>query len=84
MFVSIIFLIGLGITAALFFVLPRKWRPVLLLIASYVFCCQIDTKALLVLIGISLYVWIAGLMIERKRETKKREGTGKNYLILSV
>lgn len=38
MFVSLFFPVYLVITATLFFLLPGKWRPALLLAFSYFFC----------------------------------------------
>ncbi len=67
MFVSIGFLIFLGITAALFFVLPKKWRPGLLLAASYLLCGWLDVRALAVLLLVSLCTWRVGLAKKKRR-----------------
>lgn len=71
---SIGFLIFLGITAALFFVLPGKWRPGLLLAASYLLCGWLDVRALAVLLLVSLCTWRVGLAKKKRRI----------YLILTV
>lgn len=57
--------------AAAFFGLPVKWRPALLLIASYVFCGWIDVRALLVLVGVSLCIWKTALLIESRTKNRK-------------
>ena len=65
MFVSMFFLGFLGIVVTSFFVLPVKWRPYVLLFASYVFCGFLDLRALAVLILVSFCTWRAGVRIER-------------------
>lgn len=65
MFVSMIFPVFLGMVAALFFLLPTKWRPVILLLASYGFCGWVDLRALLVLLVISFCTWLLGRKIEK-------------------
>jgi len=65
--VSIGFPVYLGITATLFFVLPGKWRPAILLGASYLLCGWLDVKALAVLVLVSLCTWRVGLAKEKKR-----------------
>lgn len=76
MFVSMIFPAFLGVVVALFFLLPVKWRPTILLFASYVLCAWIDLWALLVLVVFSFSTWVAGrklkklLMMGKKRAGK--------------
>ncbi len=67
MFVSLGFPVFLGIVAALFFLLPAKWRLSVLLAASYIFCGWIQMRALAVLVLVSLCTWAAGKEIERQR-----------------
>ncbi len=75
MFTSMIFPLFLGIVAALFFLLPGKGRPALLLFASYAFCGWIDLRALWVLALISLSAWMLGRRIERScARGQKRAG----------
>lgn len=81
MFVSLFFPVFLGITATLFFVLPGKWRPALLLLSSYFFCGWLDMRALAVLVLVSLCVWRVGLAIERQGQRQKKSG---RYLIFAV
>lgn len=83
MFVSMFFLVFLGIVVTLFFALPVKCRPFVLLFASYVFCGWIDLRALAVLILISLCTWRAGIRIERYRNGG-RDGAGKVNAVLVI
>ncbi len=67
MFVSVFFLAFLGVTGLLFFLLPVKCRPAVLLISSYVFCGYADLRALAVLILISFCTWATGRRIEKSQ-----------------
>lgn len=83
MFISIYFLIFLGIVAALYFLLPVKWRTGVLLLASYGFCAFIDWRSLVVLLGISVCVFVAAIGIEKAKV--RREGSlSKGLTILAV
>lgn len=64
MFVSMVFPVFLGIVVALFFLLPVRWRPVFLLLASYAICGKLDWRSLVVLAVISFSTWIMGMKIE--------------------
>lgn len=64
MFGSMMFPIFLGITVLLFFLLPIKCRPAVLLFSSYFFCGFISLQALAVLIVVSVWVWAEGIWIE--------------------
>lgn len=83
MFVSMIFPVFLGMVAALFFLLPVKCRPTILLLASYVFCGWIDLRALAVLLAISLCTWAAGGKIEKLVMTGRKR-TGQIYTGITV
>lgn len=83
MFVSLFFPVYLGITAVLFFVLPGKWRPALLLVSSYLFCGWLDMGALVALVLICLCTWKTGLAIERQKK-KGNQSRGRAYVILST
>ncbi len=83
MFVSLFFPVYLVITATLFFLLPGKWRPALLLAFSYFFCGWLDVRALAVLILFSFFTWGAGLAIEGQKR-KGNQKRGRNYLILAA
>lgn len=67
MFVSVFFVAFLGITVMLFFLLPVRLRPMVLLISSYAFCGFMEIRALAVLIFISFCTWAVGLKIEKLR-----------------
>lgn len=82
-FVSMFFLGFLGIVVTLFFALPVKCRPFVLLFASYVFCGWIDLRALAVLVLISICTWRMGIRIERYMD-KGLERTGKISAVLTV
>ena len=84
MFVSIMFPVFLGITVTVFFVLPVKWRPAVLLSASGLFCAWADVRALAVLALVCACTWRAGLIIEGRkkkaygeRKTEEEEGKSK-------
>lgn len=74
MFVSIFFLIFLGIVVTCYFCAPSKWRAGLLLIASYVFCGYLSMRALMILIAISVITYLTGIVLERivAEEGKRR------------
>ena len=65
MFVSMSFLLFLGIVVALFFLLPVKWRPAVLLFGSFLFCGWIELRASVVLMFSSFCTWILGIIIEK-------------------
>lgn len=83
MFVSIYFLIFLGIVVALYFLLPSNWRRGILLLASYGFCAFIDWRSLTVLLGVSVCVFAAAIGIEKAGDSKKR-GLRKGLTVLAV
>lgn len=83
MFVSMIFPIFLGIVVALFFLFPVKWRPVVLLLASYAFCIWIGMQTLFILVLVSFCTWIAGKAIEKALE-KEKKFKGKVFLAITV
>lgn len=85
MFVSMFFPVFLGIVIVLFFCLPIKWRPAVLLLSSYVFCAHIDVRALVVLLVVSVLGWTAGLWIERaQRDHSKGKSRGIAVLAITV
>lgn len=83
MFVSIYFLIFLGIVVALYFLLPSTWRRGILLLASYGFCAFIDWRSLTVLLGVSVCVFAAAIGIEKAGDSKK-SGLRKGLAVLAV
>lgn len=83
MFVSIYFLIFLGMVVACYFCVHSKWRAGVLLAASYLFCGFISLRALFVLLIISAVTYLAGREIEKAGSRDKR-GMGKVLLILTI
>ncbi len=63
MFGSMLFPIFLGSVVLLFFLLPAKWRPAVLLFSSYIFCAYLSIAALACLLFVSATAWAAGLWI---------------------
>ncbi len=78
MFMSMIFPVFLGAAVTLFFALPKKWRPGVLLAVSYLFCGWVDIWALPVLVGVSFLTWIGGKKI-RALQGQGRMGAAKTY-----
>lgn len=83
MFQSLIFPIFLGGVTALFFLLPVKWRPTVLLFASYMFCIWMGMQTFIAVLFISFCTWIAGNKIEKALE-KKQKAKGRGYLIIVI
>lgn len=77
---TMIFPVFLGIVVALFFLLPVKGRPALLLFSSYFICGFLDLRALVVLVLFSLCTWRAGIRMEVFRE-KGRERTARFFVV---
>ncbi len=68
MFVSIFFLIYLGIIVTCYFCVRPEWRVGVLLLASYLFCGFLSFGALIVLLVISILTWISGIILEKFRQ----------------
>ena len=71
------------------YLLPKRWRWMWLLIASYVFYGLSDIRFVLVLVACTLISYLAGRMIARQEDRTKRKrwqmvGTGLIVLILIV
>lgn len=77
MFGSMMFPAFLGTVVFLFFLLPVKCRPAVLLFSSYAACAFISLPALAVLITISLWIWAEGIWIEHlQKKGKYNAGRG--------
>lgn len=83
MFGSMLFPIFLGSVVLLFFLLPARWRPAVLLFSSYVFCAYISISALAALLIVSVSVWAAGLWIEYLQERGQAQ-RGKAVEVLAI
>ncbi|HTP29545.1 MAG TPA: MBOAT family O-acyltransferase [Anaeromyxobacteraceae bacterium] len=66
-FLSAPFVLFLGVTLAAFQLSPARFRPVVLLAASYVFYASTSPSGALLLLGVTLAVHQAALAIERHR-----------------
>lgn len=85
MFVSISFLVFLGIVVACYFCVHSKWRTGLLLIASYIFCGFLSLRALIVLFAISGITYLFGIALEKAIGLEDKRGkTPEILLALSV
>lgn len=82
LFGSILFPIFLGIVILLFFSLSGKFRPAVLLLASYLFCAYIDIQALWILLLVSGWTWLMGIKIEKSKA--KTSGGGKVQAVLAI
>ena len=65
-FNSILFLLFFPIVAGLFFILPHRWRWILLLVASYLFYLSWNPKYIIVLLAVTGISYLAGLWLNRE------------------
>ena len=80
-FNSIAFVVFLPIVVVLFYLLPHKWRWLMLLAASCVFYMWFVPKYILILLITIVIDYSAGLLMERHADTPKLK---KAYLIISI
>lgn len=66
-FNSIWYIILLPVTAGLYYLLPSKWRWLLLIIASYLFYGFYAPKFLLLMSGITLIAYLAGILLHKQK-----------------
>lgn len=71
MFGSMMFPAFLGMVVLVFFLLPAKYRSVVLLLSSYLACTFISLSALAVLVAVSVWVWVEGIWIENLQKKGK-------------
>jgi len=64
---SVEFLLFVALSVALFRLAPRRWRPHVLLIASYVFYCTWNPGMAVALLAITVICYYAALYIESSR-----------------
>ena len=83
MFVSFFFPVFLGSVILLFFLLPARWRPAVLLLSSWFFCGYLETRALLIMVLISVCSYGGGIGIERLRQ-KGLFGQSRHLTMASV
>ena len=80
-FNSIEFLIFLPLVVVLFYLLPHKWRWLMLLAASCVFYMWFVPKYILILLVTIVIDYAAGLLMERHAERPKLK---KTFLVISI
>jgi len=80
LFNSISFLIFFPIVVAVFFIIPKRYRWILLLAASYFFYMSWRPEYIILIIVSTLIDYFAGRMMERTVEKSKK----KKYLLLSI
>ena len=80
-FNSIEFLVFLPIVVLLFYLLPHRWRWLMLLAASCVFYMWFVPKYILILLVTIIIDFSAGLLMERSADKPKLK---KTYLIISI
>ena len=71
LFTSLEFLCFVALLLAAYYLLPRRWQPALLLIASYVFYGLADPRYLIFIAATTLTVWGAGRMMDRSFSAQK-------------
>ncbi len=79
-FNSLQFLIFLPVVVILYWLLPHKFRWVLLLIASYYFYMSWNARLVFLIAGTTLISYVAGLVIERT----ERKGLRRFWLIATL
>lgn len=80
-FISLQFLIFFIIVTALYFVVPHKWRWLLLLIAGCIFYMSFIPVYILLLFLLIIIDYSSGLLIER---TKRKGKTKAIFLVISI
>src|SRR5262245_650292 len=80
LFNSLQFAIFFPIVTLLYFLTPQRWRWFLLLAASCVFYAAFIPRYILILFGLILIDYCAGILIERRTETRRR----RQILIVSL
>lgn len=79
-FTTLHFLVFFIIVMGLYFLLPKSWRPTLLLVSSYYFYMCAIPAYITVIIFITIIDYVAGLQIAKAQTQKKK----KLFLILSL
>lgn len=71
LFNSFQYVVFLPIVVALYWLVPRKARPLLLLVASYVFYSAWNPAYLLLILAMTIFNWVIGFVIAKTTATKK-------------
>lgn len=85
-FLSLAFFIFLPVVIVLYFLLPKKIKPFLLLVASYIFYACAKPYLIFIIVGVTLISYFASYLIDKinKQKTKKFILITSIVLILSV
>lgn len=75
LFNSFNFMIFFPIVVGLYFVIPKKLKQIWLLVASYYFYMNWNAIYALLILGITVIGFIAGILIENTYETDRRQNT---------
>lgn len=78
-FHSMTFFLFLGILSVLYFILPQKYKWILLLLGSYIFYLKWIPKYGVVLLAATAVAYVAGILIENAKDKWK-----KPFLILGI
>lgn len=81
LFNSIKYLIFLAVTLILYFVIPKKYRWIVLLVGSYAFYIIYDWRFIFLLVGITLLTYGGALLIDKFKE---RIALKRLFLILTL
>ena len=79
-FNSLAFIIFLIVVVFLYWIIPHKYRYILLLIASYIFYMCWNYKLIILIVSTTLLTYISGLLIEKTNNKKIK----KLYLIITL
>ncbi|MCQ2427701.1 MAG: MBOAT family protein [Clostridia bacterium] len=86
-FNSFEFLVFYPIVLALFFLLPSKWRWIMLLVASYYFYLSWNASLIFLIVFTTVVSWVSSLLIERGHDRHPDKPNGpleKLWLILTL
>lgn len=83
LFNSIDFLIFFPIVISIFFIIPKKWRCIWLLISSYYFYMSWNPKYALLIAGSTVVTYLSGLFIEHAN-SKGKTTSMKLYVLASL
>lgn len=83
LFNSIDFLIFFPIVISIFFIIPKKWRCIWLLISSYYFYMSWNPKYALLIAGSTVVTYLSGLFIEHAN-SKGKQTSMKLYVLASL
>ena len=71
-FTSLNFLLLFPIVCIVYYLIPYKWRWAYLLLVSYIFYISWQPVYGLVLVGVTIMSYITGLMLQQKKDNKKK------------